>query len=652
MSSDSGDAPLKGAMALLFAVGARREPDGPMGAVVSLLALGVSLWVLYAATFAIIDPLALAAIFLCFMLALLFLVVAATPGSQRSQPPLADIVLALAAVACGVYFVLESGRIVTRISLLDPLATGDIVVGTVLTALAVEATRRTVGLALTLIVVAMLAYNLWGDRLPGLIGHGPISFQHFLDQTIFTTNGIFGAPVRVAATYAFLFVTFGTILERAGGSEFFFNLAACISGRTVGGPAKVSVFSSALYGMVSGSPTSDVVTTGSITIPMMRRLGYPRSLAGAIEVAASTSGGLIPPVMASAAFIMVEITGIPYLTIAKAALLPAGLYLLGVFIQVHLLSKRLGLAPMDAADVPRLVPTLRDGGLFIVPLAALVGALFIGYSATMVAVVGIASVIVVAMMRRKTRLGPLSLASALILACRRMVPVAAACAAAGLVVGGISMTGLSGKVSILILELAGDGMVMSLILVAVLAILLGMGMPTPSAYIMAAVLTAPFLIDLGLTPLTAHMFLLFFAVLSALTPPVAVAAFAASSLAEANPLAIAGRAVLLALPAFIIPFIFAFRPELLGQGEAGQIALAAVSAAIGVAAVAVAVAGYLDRPLSWLARLGALAGGLLLMIPGLATDIAGLVLAAAIVVIGVVRRRASTLSRVESPDES
>ncbi len=624
MPNDPGETPLKGVAAVFFAVGARREPGGPVGAVTAALALGVSLWVLYAATLAIIDPLALAAVFLCFMFALLFLVVAATPGSTRRQPPLYDIALALAAAACGIYFALESGRIVTRISLLDPLSTGDVVVGSALCVLAIEATRRTVGFALTLIVLAMLAYNLWGDHLSGLIGHGPISYQHFLDQTMFTTNGIFGAPVRVAATYAFLFVTFGTILERAGGSEFFFNLAAAISGRSVGGPAKVAVFSSALYGTVSGSPTSDVVTTGSITIPMMRRLGYPRSLAGGIEVAASTSGGLIPPVMASAAFIMVEVTGIPYLTIAKAALIPALLYLLGVFIQVHLLSKRYNLAPMEVKDIPRLAPTLKDGGLFIVPLVCLVGALFVGYTATLVAVVGIVSVVAVATLKSSTRLGPIALGSALVTACRRMVPVAAACAAAGLVVGGISMTGLSGKVSILVLELAGDGMLLSLIVVAMMAILLGMGMPTPSAYIMAAVLTAPFLIDLGLAPLTAHMFLLFFAVLSALTPPVAVAAFAASSLAEANPLAIASRAVLLALPAFIIPFIFAYRPELLGQAAWPQTATAVVTAVVGVSALAVAVAGYLDRPLAWHLRIVAFSVGLLLMIPGLATDAAGL----------------------------
>lgn len=635
---DQQDAPITGLLGLLFAVGKQREPEGVWGLIAKALALGIAVWVIYAATLAIIDPLSLAAIFLSFMLALLFLVVAAWPSSAGQQPPPADLLLSAGGAACGIYFAIESERIASRISLLDPLSGPDIFIGSLLCLLVVEATRRTVGLGLTLIVVAMLVYNLWGDLITNLIGHGPITYRHFLDQTVFTTNGIFGAPVRVAATYAFLFVTFGTILERVGGSEFFFNLAACVSGRQVGGPAKVAVFSSALYGTVSGSPTSDVVTTGSITIPMMRRLGYPRSLAGAIEVAASTSGGLLPPVMASAAFIMVEVTGIPYLTIATAAIIPAILYLLGLYIQVHLLSQKLGLAPMDPKDIPKLGPTLRNGGLFIVPLAALVSALYMGFSANLVAVVGIASIIAVALLKRETRPSPRLMMEALITVSRRMVPVAAACAAAGLVVGGISMTGLAGKVSYLVFQLSGDVAFVSLLLTAALAILLGMGMPTPSAYIMAAVLTAPILVGLGLSLLTAHMFLLFFAVLSALTPPVAVAAFAASSLAEANPLAIAGRAVLLALPAFIIPFIFAYQPELLGQGTTLQVLVAFASAIFGVAAIAVAVAGYLGGPLSWPVRLAIFSGGLLLMVVDSLTGIGGMVMVAAIVALLVWRR--------------
>lgn len=641
--TDKMGASLAGMSTLLFAVGQRRMPAGVTGAFVKLLGLGTALWVLYTATIAVIDPLALAAIFLSLMLGLLFLVVAPKPTSEGQQPSLPDYLLCAGALACGAYFALEADRIVARISLLDPLTGPDLFFGSLLCLLAVEATRRTVGLGLTIIVIAILGYNLWGHLLPGLMGHGHITFEHFLDQTVFTTNGIFGAPVRVAATYAFLFVTFGTILEKAGGSEFFFNLAASISGRSVGGPAKVSVVSSALYGTVSGSPTSDVVTTGSITIPMMRRLGYPRSLAGAIEVAASTSGGLIPPVMASAAFIMVEITGIAYVTIAKAALIPAFLYLLGLFVQVHLLSQKLGLAPMDARTIPGLRQTLRAGGLFMLPLFALTFALFMGYTANLVALVGIATILAVAMLKPATRLGPRALLNALVTVSLRMVAVTAACAAAGLVVGGISMTGLSGKLSYLVFQLSGDAVFISVLLTAVLAILLGMGMPTPSAYIMAAVLTAPILLDLGLSTLTAHMFLLYFAVLSAMTPPVAVAAFAASSLAEDNPLAIAGKAVMLALPAFVIPFIFAFRPALLGQGSGMEIVHALITASIGVIFMAVAVAGYLRCRLNWYRRLLFLAAGVLLTIPGWATDVAGL-LAGGLALSGAVWSQRSRLA--------
>ena len=620
---------LSGVLGFLFAVGGRRMPGGWLGLAIKLLAVGVAVWVVYVTTFTFIDPLLQAAVFLCSMLALLFMVVGATPEVKSQQPPFYDILLSLISIACGIYFIVNADTLITRISLLDPLTDGDVIVGTLFCLVSIEATRRSVGLGLCAIVVAMLAYNLWGDHLSGLLAHGAISYHHFLDQTVFTTNGLLGAPVRVAATYAFLFVTFGTFLEQAGGGEFFFNLAATISGRRVGGSAKVAVFSSAFYGMISGSPTADVLTTGSITIPMMRRLGYPRSLAGAIEVAASTSGGLIPPVMASAAFIMVEITGIPYLTIAQAAILPAALYLLGLYIQVHLLSQKLNLAPMDADAIPRLATTMRHGGLFLVPIAALVTVLFLGYSITLVAVVGIASIIVVATLRRATRMSPRKLMDSLATSTLRMVPVTAACAAAGLVVGGISMTGLSGKFSYIVFLIGGNSELMSLILTAAICILLGMGMPTPSAYIMAAVLTAPTLIHLGLSTLTAHMFLLYFSVMSAMTPPVAVAAFAASSLAECNPLSIATRSVMLALPAFFVPFIFAYAPSLIGQGPWGAIVLTAITGALGVSAISISVAGYLRGPMPWYLRLLMLSGGLLLLFPGIKTDVGGIAICVA-----------------------
>lgn len=609
-----------------FSVGARREPKGWLSAVCTIYAAGLALWVIYAATLAVIDRLQIAAIFVPFMLVLLFLTVAPFPSSATERLSVFDYLLALASAACGVYFIAISDTMASRISLLDPLTELDLLFGTLFWLLTLEATRRAVGIGLTLIVVAFVVYNLWGHLLGGAMAHGYISYEHFLDQTVFTTFGIFGAPVRVAATYAFLFVAFGTFLQRAGGGEFFFNLAAALSGRSPGGPAKVAVSSSALFGTISGSPTSDVVTTGSVTIPLMQRIGFSASLAGAIEVAASAGGGILPPVMGSAAFIMVEITGIGYDEIVLAAIIPALLFYVGVYAQVHLRSVRLGISGMDDAEIPRLSEALRHGGVFAVPLLSIVVALLLGFSPTFVAVFGTMAVLVVAGLSAQTRIGPTALVKTLAEVTMHMVPVTAACAAAGLVVGGISMTGLSGKFAALILTVGEQSLFITLLLGAAVTILLGMGMPTPSAYIMAAVLVGPALVEAGINVLNAHMFLLFYASLSAITPPVAVAAYAASSIAGANPLVIAGQAVRLAFVAFVVPFMFAMDPRLLGQGTWPAVAWALVTAVAGVLALSSATEGYLKGPLPVWGRVLVAAGGLCLFLPGTVTDAIGAVL--------------------------
>lgn len=625
VSTDRDEKSMTGLLALLFSVGARRRPSGVLGWVSRILALGTTCYVLYGALWVIMDPLILVAVFLALILSLLFLVVSHRSVANSNNPPILDILTSLISLATGGYFLAYGDDLVQRISLLDPLTPADTVVGSLICVLTFEATRRTVGLGLTLLVLLMVVYNLFGHQLTGFLEHGYISYHHFLDQTIFTTNGVFGAPLRVAATYAFLFVLFGTLLEKTGGSNFFFKIAAAVSGRQIGGPAKVSVFSSALYGTISGSPTSDVVTTGSVTIPMMRRLGYPRSVAGAIEVASSPSGGLLPPVMGSAAFIMMEVTGIPYIDIASAAVLPAFLLLLGIFVHVHFYSSKIGIGRLDPSQIPSVLEAVRDGGLFVLPLIAIVCALIYGFSISLVAAIGLVTVLAVALLRKETRPNLAGIAETLVIAAYRMVPVAAACAAAGLVVGGISMTGLSGKLALGIYSIAGDSTFIALAISGIIAILLGMGMPTPSAYIMSAVLTAPILIELGIPVLNVHFFLLFFAVLSAITPPVAVAAYAAASLAEANPIAIAARACGLAAPAFIIPFVFVYQPALLGQGSLGTIVITFLTAAAGVVAISIAIVGFLNRPLSKLSRLVLCLGGLFLMLPSIPFMLIGLI---------------------------
>lgn len=599
-----------------FSTGMRRRPEGRVGQAIKAFAAFTAAWVIYAAGFSRADSLTLTMTFLALMLVLTFLLIGPLPTSLRDRVTLADWALAALSAAAGAYFVSQADAIAMRITLLDPLSAADIGFATLILVLTIEAMRRTVGVGLTSIVLIFLAYNLWGDRLGGVLGHGEIGYGHFLDITVFTTDGLFGVPLRVAATYAFLFVLFGTALSKAGGAQFFYNLAAYLTGGAVGGPAKIAVVSSGLYGTISGSPTSDVVTTGSVTIPMMKTMGYRPAFAAATEVAASTGGSLLPPVMGAAAFIMAEYTGIPYAEIALAALIPALLYYVPIYFQVHLRATREGLRGVDLSTIPPLSKILKDGGLFIVPLVVISWALLKGYTPTYSALYGLAAVLLVATVRKATRMGPGAIYEVLAETSFRMVAVAGACAAAGLVIGGITMTGLASKFSTLVFMISGADVLASLIIAALLTTLLGMGMPTPSAYILAAVLISPVMQSLGIDLLAGHLFVLYFAVMSALTPPVAVAAYAASAIADENPLVIAAQAVKIAIGAFLIPFAFVYQPALLLQGSVVEIVLAVLGAIAGLALVAVAVEGFLRAPIGRGPRLALFAAGLLLLFGG------------------------------------
>lgn len=695
----------------LFAVGARRKPTGWLFWMLTVPAFGLAAWVIWAAAFDIIQPWTLAVVFISGMMALAFLVVAATPNPRTSAPTILDWILCAIAVATGIYFTLNAAVIEQRIVLMDELGVWNLVFGSALFLLTLEITRRTTGMGLMLVVLIFVAYNLLGHQLGGVLKHGYISYSHFIEITVFTTDGILGLPVRVAATYAFLFVLFGTVLMAVGGGDFFFNFASAISGRRTGGPAKVAVVSSGLYGMVSGSPTSDVVTTGSITIPIMKRLGYGGTLAGAVEVSASTGGSLLPPVMGSAAFLMAEYTGIDYAEIAIAALIPALLYYLAVYAQVHFRSLKLGLKPLDSADIPKMGPTLKDGGMFLVPLVVLTAVLLMGYTPTRVAVIGTAAILVVAILRIQSaqegwgspkalavttwRFIPLimlivgliieyplqylalavTVASFIVSLSRmaagkqsqsglvasyrvlaetsfRMIPVAGACAAAGLVIGGITMTGLAAKFAHVVYGMTEAQVFPALLVAAGLTIILGLGMPTPSAYILAAMLMGPLMKQLGVPDLGGHMFLLYFAVMSAITPPVAVAAYAASSIAEANPLAIAGLAVKFALAAFIVPFAFVYQSGLLMQGGFLDIVIPVVTTIIGVVAIALAMEGYLRGPIKAWARWLIFAAGICLITDHWQAIAAGFAVLAMVWVVPQSGVRPRETSQPTSPQES
>ncbi len=627
----------------LVKTGRRRNIAGPWGMVLTVLAALFAVWVIYANLFVISDRLVIGILFVSGIMALLFITVGGSLNAP-DRPTLLDWVLSLTSAACGVYFFLTADTISNRISLLEPFTPAQFWFGTALLILTLEATRRTTGMGLTTVVLAFLFYNWFGYLLPPPFGHGISEFEYLLDVLVFTTDGVFGVPVQVVASYVFLFVMFGTFLAKAGGGEFFFNLASTVTGKTRGGPAKIAVISSGLYGTMSGSATSDVVTTGSITIPMMKRLGYKARFAGAVEVAASTGGSAMPPIMGSAAFILAEYTGVPYREVVYAAIIPALLYYIGVFSQVHLRAVRHNLKPIEGS-VPTLFQTLRTGWVFILPIGVIVTVLMYGYSPTMTAGVGAASVLIAAALTPATRMSLWSIVEALGETTMRILPVAAACAAAGLVIGGLSMTGLGMKAANLIIAMSGGDPYITLILAAIIAIILGLGMPTPSAYILSAVLVAPAMIRLGFPLLESHLFLLYYAVLSALTPPIAVAAMAAAAIAEDDPFAIAFDAVKLAAVGFMLPFVFLWNPAILGNGDGFAIALVVLGGCTAAFSIAVAMEGMLERTVPRLERLVLMAAAITAVAPVVPVSLAGIAVAGGLIGRRILRRPEVILGR-------
>lgn len=561
-----------------------------------VMAAAFAIWVIHSNLFIIADPLIQGILFVSGIFTILFLAIGATAHAP-DHIPIYDWILAGLSLACGIYFYFTSGAIADRISLFDEFTTDQLFFGSSLLFLTIEATRRTTGLGLTGVVVLFLIYNLYGYLLPPPFGHRVSEFSYLLDILVFTTDGLFGVPLQVVASYVFLFVMFGTFLAKAGGGDFFFNLAALATGNARGGPAKIAILSSGLYGTMSGSPTSDVVATGSITIPVMKRLGYRARFAAAVEVAASTGGSMMPPIMGSAAFIMAEYSGISYNSIVLAALIPALLYYSGVFAQVHFRSVRYDLRPSDD-EIPTAAETFKTGWVFMLPIFGIIGALILGYSPTFTAGVGVLVTILAAMILKATRLSPWQLVEGLGATTLQILPVAGACAAAGLVIGGLSMTGLGMKAANVILTVSNAQPLLTLVIAAIVTIVLGLGMPTPSAYILAAVLVGPALTTLGFPLLPSQMFLLYYAILSALTPPIAVAAIAASAIADEDPFKIAFSAVRLAVVGFLLPFAFVWNPGILLELSLLENTLAVVGAFGGTLAVAASMEGLIKTQLN------------------------------------------------------
>ena len=544
--------------------------------------------------------------------------------------PWYDIVLMLVGTACFLYFAFNALPI---IKLATRIQTHHVIIGAIGILVLIELCRRCVGVPILCVLGALLVYTFYNQ-----LSYNPSLYQalkNVVYKLFYTTNGVIGTPINVCYTYIVLFIIFGAFLERTGIANFFIALANRLAGWSAGGPAKVAVISSALCGMVSGSSVGNTVTTGSVTIPMMKKTGYHPDFAGAVEAAASTGGQIMPPIMGAAAFLMAEYMDLPYATVAVKAILPAVLYFTGIFIAVHLEAKKLGLKGLSKDEMPKWAD-LGKKIYLLAPLVLLVwlvssGAKTMQFSAA----VSILAAVIVGFLNKDERLTFKKIFEALEAGAKGAITVAVACAIAGMIAGCITVTGLASILINAIVQLAGSATFIGLILTMVCCIILGMGVPTTANYCIMASTCAPILIKMGFPLVAAHFFVFYFGIVADITPPVALAAYAGSAIAKGNPMKTGINATKLAIAAFIVPYIFAYSPAMLfvNVTSVWEVIQIVLSALLGIFGVAAGLEGFVLRKMNWLYRIVCLVGGLGLMIPGAISDLVGLVLIGGVFVI-------------------
>ena len=556
--------------------------------------------------------------------------------------PWYDIILMLVGASCFLYFAFNALPI---IKLATRIQTHHVIIGAIGILVLIELCRRCVGVPILCVLGALLIYTFYNQ-----LSYNPSLYQalkNIVYKLFYTTNGVIGTPVNVCYTYIVLFIIFGAFLERTGIANFFIALANRLAGWSAGGPAKVAVISSALCGMVSGSSVGNTVTTGSVTIPMMKKTGYHPDFAGAVEAAASTGGQIMPPIMGAAAFLMAEYMDLPYATVAVKAILPAVLYFTGIFISVHLEAKKLGLQGLSKDEMPKWSFLLQKIYL-LAPLVLLVwlvssGAKTMQFSAA----VSILAAVIVGFLNKDERLTFKKIFEALEAGAKGAITVGVACAIAGMIAGCITVTGLASILINAIVQLAGSATFIGLILTMVCCIVLGMGVPTTANYCIMASTCAPILIKMGFPLVAAHFFVFYFGIVADITPPVALAAYAGSAIAKGNPMKTGINATKLAIAAFIVPYIFAYSPAMLFVNVTSVWAVIQIvlSALLGIFGVAAGLEGFMLRKMNWLFRLICIGGGLGLMIPGALSDLVGLVLIGGVFAIQYVQNKKEALSK-------
>jgi TRAP transporter 4TM/12TM fusion protein len=612
-----------------------RSLTGIVSWVVFLGLLSFSLFQLYTAIFGIFTAQIQRSIHLGFALALIFLLFPAVKSHLREkkgkfQIAWYDGILAILGIVVGSYWPLMIQDIVLRVGRLTPI---DMVVGLLAILLVLEATRRAVGLPITIIALVFLLYAHFGPYMPGFLAHRGLNIEQIIQSMFFTTEGILGTPLGVSSTFIFLFLLFGAFLVKTGVGQYFNDLAVSVAGKLTGGPAKVAIFSSALQGTISGSSVANVVTSGSFTIPMMKKLGYRKEFAGGVEAAASTGGQLMPPIMGAAAFLMVEfIGGISYWDIAKAATIPALLYFTGIWIMTHFEAKRIGLRGLSDEEMPDRKEVLKKIYLLL-PIVAVIVLLMSGMSVTKAALWSIVVTILASAVRKETRIGIKDAIHALVDGARTALAVAAATAAAGIIVGVVTKTGLGLKLANGLVDLSGGLLIPTLFFTMIAAIILGMGSPTTANYVITSTIAAPAIILLGVPDLSAHLFVFYFGIVADITPPVALAAFAAAGVSGGEPIRTGVQSAKLAIAAFIIPYIFVLSPELLMiDTDLLGIVWVLITSITGMIAIGTSMIGFWGRKMNPLERVISFFTGLMLVYPEGITDTIGLIIFAALVV--------------------
>lgn len=599
--------------------------SGPWANIVSALALAFSLFQLAASTFWTLDAITLRAVHILFLLTLSFLLYPALRREQRQRraPTLYDALCICAGLFSFGYLVLNYTNITLRGGWFEP---ADYAVASVGLIVCFEMARRVVG-NLAALALVFLAYNFFGYLIPGAFGHPGYSWNRVVEHMFWGSQGLLGVGVGVSATYIFLFVLFGAFLKYSGFSDFINDLALTLVGRTAGGPAKVSVIASALMGMINGSALANVATTGAITIPLMKKTGYRAEFAGAVEAVASTGGQFAPPIMGAVGFIMAEFLGVPYTTVMLAAAIPAFLYYFTLLMAVHFEARKLGLKGLSREHIPNAANVLKERGHLLLPLIALMALLFMGYTPLFAAAISIAVTVAASWLSPRTRMGLSSILMAMEEGARGAVGVGAACVIIGVIIGTVSLTGLGLTFGYEILKFVGkDQMYLGGLFVMIMSTILGMGVPGVAAYVIVAAVAVPVLTGVGVQPLAAHMFCLFYACLSNITPPVAMSSYVAAGIARSNETKTSLIAMRLGLTGFILPFFFLNNPLLLySPGHSGLATLwAFITAALGVSALAAGLEGWLFTRCNPAMRAMLLAAAFLAIDPGLITDAVGL----------------------------